>query len=319
MKKLCFISSILLILISCDRSLNKSILEPLTVDELTSNIENDSTFADFYSGIQGIRGYIMKSDVTQAKYSKITYKRVYSYYKKLSDSTFIGNIRDEQRKLYDLQYHSYESEVDSILTYWKTYKNKYSFDSIVSVKYDKLLKDYYSYSNDVKNVYIGFEITPLKGTIEQLIFRYCIKSKISNDGKMSMFDSHRCLASSPIRSTKTLYWEADYSDEQYLKDISSTQVAREYDFNIEIVDVRMNGKNISEKLDSIPDVVLQALDYTDDGIMTDYYSSKIIKELIDPNYISFDDFCQKAVEEKLKEMDAEVYEMLKESFTKTFG
>lgn len=312
MKKILFLCAASLVFASCNSGLNKSILEPLTVDELKVNMKKDTTFTDFYSDIQKVREYVMGSDVRQAKYADVTYKRVYKYEKKLSDTTFINTLRNEQRELYDLQYPSYKSEVDSILTYWKAYKNKYSLDSLVTVKYEELWKEYYSYSNDVKSVNIGFKVTPLKGTIQQLVFRYCIKSKISNDGSMSTWDSHRCLASSPIYSAKTLYWEADYSDEKYLKNMSSSQVSRDYDFNIEIVEVRMNGENMSEKLDAVPSSVSRALRWGTDEFMSDYYADEIIKELINPDYVAFYDFFMKALTEEQKKIDSDVYAMFEE-------
>lgn len=309
MKKIYFLSIALLLLTSCNNGMNKSILEPLTVDELKSNIKKDESFTDFYSGIQEIREFIMKSDVTQAKYADITYKRVHKYMNKISDTTFIKEFEVEQKALYEKQYPDYSYEVDSILTYWKEYKDKYSLDSFVTIEFDELWKEHYSYSGDVKNVNIGFKVTPLKGTIEQLIFRYCIKSKISNDGSMSLLNSHRCLASSPISSPRTLHWEADYSDEKYLKHMTSSQVRRDYDFNIEIEEVRVNGENMSEKIEDIPSSVSSALRWDD---MREYYTADIVKEFIDPSYVSFQDFYHNAILEKQKMLDSEVFEMLKE-------
>ena len=288
MKKIYFLSIVLLLLASCNNGMNKSILEPLTVDELKSNIKKEESFTDFYSGIQEIREFIMKSDVTQAKYADITYKRVHKYMNKISDTTFIKAFETEQKALHEKRYPDYSYEVDSILTYWK---------------------EYYSFSGDVKNVNIGFKVTPLRGTIEQLIFRYCIKSKISNDGSMSLLNSHRCLASSPISNSRTLHWEADYSDEKYLKHMTSSQVRRDYDFNIELEEVRVNGENMSEKIEEIPSSVSKALRWTD---MKEYYTDDIVREFIDSSYVGFQEFYHKAILEKQKMFDPDVFEMLKE-------
>lgn len=309
MKKIYFLSIALLLLTGCNNGMNKSILEPLTVDELKSNIKNDDSFTDFYSGIQEIREFIMKSDVTQAKYADITYRRVRKYMNKISDTTFVKEFEAEQKTLYEKQYPDYSHEVDSILAYWKEYKDSYSLDSFVTVEFDELWKEHYSYSGDVKNVNIGFKVTPLRGTVEQLIFRYCIKSKISNDGSMSLLNSHRCLASSPISSSRTLHWEADYSDEKYLKHMSSSQVRRDYDFNIEIEEVRVNGENMSEKIEEIPSSVNSALKWDD---MKEYYTDDIVKEFIDSSYVGFSEFYHNAILEKQKMLDPEVFEMLKE-------
>ena len=104
----------------------------------------------------------------------------------------------------------------------------------------------------------------------------------------------------------------DYSDEKYLKNMSSSQVSRDYDFNIEIVEVRMNGENMSEKLDAVPSSVSRALRWGTDEFMSDYYADEIIKELINPDYVAFYDFFMKALTEEQKKIDSDVYEMFKE-------
>ena len=214
MKRFLTFSITCLLLASCNGGLNHSILEPLDVKDLKKQMKADSTFTSFYKDVQDLRTWIMKSDVRQAKYGEITYKRLKKFDEKTTDTTFTKKLFKSEKEVYDLLYPDYSQQIDSIMRYWGAYREKYSLDSLVKIEFKELWKEYYSYSGDVKDVNIGFEVTPLKGTIQQLIFRYCIKSKISNDGKLSAWDSHRCLASSPISRTKTLYWEADNSDEK---------------------------------------------------------------------------------------------------------
>lgn len=253
---------------------------------------------------------MLKSDVRQAKYGEITYKRIKKFDEKINDTTFVNKLYKAQHESYDVLFPDYSVEVDSIMQYWKQYESQYSLDSLVTVEYSKLWKEYYSYSGEVKNVNIGFLVTPLKGTIQQLIFRYCIKSKISNDGSMSVWDSHRCLASSPISHAQTLYWEADYSDEKYLKNMSSESVERDYDFNIRIVEVRIDGENMSEKLDIIPKYVKYALDNKDmDGGI---WKDEIITENINKDYISFWTYAMPKINEEIRKVDPLVYDLLKE-------
>ena len=230
----------------------------------------------------------------------------------MRDTTYINEFRAEQRKIFDSKFPNYKLQVDSILAYWAELRTLYDLNAYVHIEFSELWKEYYSYSGDVKDVNIGFKITPLKGTIEQLVFRYSMKSKISNDGSIGIWDSHRCLSSSPISTTKTLYWEADYSDEKVLKSRSTAEIKRDYDFNIEIVEVRVNGENIGDKIKSIPSSVEFALDYCSDldGLLYDYYSTDIIKELIDPNYIGFNEFVDNALMEDLKNKEPKVYDFI---------
>ena len=302
-----FLVLCIVLLASCSNGMNKSIIETLTVEELQSNIKNDTTFTDFYKGVQALREWLLASDINQATYGGITYKRLKKFYKNSQDTTFLNKNFEKYKEEYAVLYPDYSQQIDSILNYWKDYQAKYKLDSYVTIKFDKLWKEYYSYSNDIKEVNVGFKITPLRGTIDQLVFRYNIRSKISDSGSIGFMDGKRCLASSPISSATTLYWEADYSDEKFLKHMSNSEVKRDYNFNIEIVEIRVKGENIKEKVDAIPFSVNMALKYD--------MHDDLIKEFINKDYKSLYDYTQPKIKEDIKKLDEEVYAML-EAFDK---
>ena len=85
---------------------------------------------------------------------------------------------------------------------------------------------------------------------------------------------------------------------------------RDYDFIIEIVDVRVDGSNVSEKKDSIPHSVSMALKYCSTG--DNYYADDIIKDLVDGDYKSFNDYASPKYNAALKELNPKVYELLEE-------
>lgn len=317
MKKTIYLLFSFLLLASCSNNgLQKSFTEPLSVDELKKNIKKDTTFTRFYSEVQDLREWVIGNDVRQAKYNDITYKRLNKYEKHGSDTTFFNKKKEGWKVEYDKVYPNYDSQVDSILNYWRAYKEQYNMDSLVVIEYDRLWKEYYSYSGDIRNVNIGFKITPLKGKIDQLIFRYEMKTKVSNDGSSSSYssiwNSHRCVATSPITKPTTLYWEADYSDEKTLKGRSSEEVKRDYDFIIELVNVRINGENYEDKLNLIPESVSHYFRWEDEDFMTNYYKAEIVKELIDKDYKSFSDYSYSLMEEEMKSYDPEVYALFEE-------
>lgn len=296
-------------LTSCsDHGMSKRIVEPLTVDELKANMK-DSTFNDFYEYVQKLRGWIIESDVRQAKYGDISYKRLKKYFTHGQDTIYFNKKEKEWTKAYESMYPDYSKQIDSIMTYWRKYKEQYNMDSLVNIEFDGLRKEYY-YSGGVRNVYLGFKITPLKGTVDQLIFRYRMKLKVnSNSGNSlyGLYDSHRCAATSPITTSKTLYWEADYSDENALKGRSSSDVKRDYDFRIELVNIRVNGENYEDKLNLIPSPVRDAL-----SSEQNYYKDEIIKLLINPEYKGYYDYARPLYEADMKDYDSEVYELLNE-------
>ena len=302
-----------LLLASCGGGLRKSIMEPLEMSELKKMMKSDTTFTSFYKEAQEVREWLLESDLRQAKYGDITYKRLKRYEDNSTDTVLINKINKELEDKYETVYPDYTKQLDSIKTYWKNYYAEYSLDSLVRIEFNDLWKEYYSYSGGVKEVNIGFEVTPLKGTIEQLIFRYCMKSKIANDGKMSTFDSHRCLSSSPLSKTKTLYWVADYSDEKILGSRSVSEIKRDYVFLIEVVEVRIDGVNMSEKLGLVPHSVEMEMKYGDD--LLGFYDDDIVKELIDPEYKSLMEFTREGYMEYLKKSDPLVFDLWDEMYS----
>ena len=295
---------------SCsDHGMSKSIIEPLTVEELRANMK-DSTFNDFYDYVQKLRGWIVESDVRQAKYGEISYKRLKKYFTHGQDTVYFNKKEKEWKKAYESMYPDYSKQVDSVITYWRKYKERYNMDSLVNIEFDGLRKEYY-YSGGVRNVYLGFKITPLKGTVDQLIFRYKMKLKVSSDrDKMGFYDSHRCVATSPITTSRILYWEVDYSDENALKGRSSSDVKRDYDFSIELVNIRVNGENYEDKLNLIPSPVRDALSLSSSE--HNYYRDEIIKLLLNPEYKGYYDYARPLYDADMKEYDSEVYELLNE-------
>lgn len=317
MKKLVYLFLGILLVASCSSNgMKKSITEPLSVDELKKNIKRDTSFTDFYSDVQELREWVIAQDVRQAKYGDITYKQLKKYEKHGSDTTFFNKKREGWKEEYAKLYPNYDAQLDSILAYWRAYKEQYNMDSLVVIEYDRLWKEYYSYSGEVRDVNIGFKITPLKGKIDQLIFRYEMKTKVSNDGSSSIYsslwNSHRCVATSPITKPTTLYWEADYSDEKTLKGRSSEEVKRDYDFIIELVNVRVDGENYEDKLNLIPESVSRYLRWEDEDFMSDYYKAEIIKELVNKDYKSFNDYSYSLIDAEMKSYDPEVYALFEE-------
>lgn len=293
---------------SCSNNgLEKPITEMLTVDELKANIKEHSEFADFYEGVKEIRDWVLMDELNQAKYGDITYERLWKYGLRLRDTTFTASIWANIRTEYDAIYPDHTSKVDSIMNHWINYLEENKLEKYVRIEFDELDKEYYSYSGEVRDVNIGFKITPLKGTIQQLVFFYNMKPKIKNDGEFDIISSHSCLASSPINSTTTLYWQADYSDEKRLKYMTTAEVKRDYDFIFKIIKVRVGGVNIDEKADAVPHSVHMALEYGAE--YNNFYSDDIIKEFIDKDYISFREYASPKYEKVIRDIDAEVFDM----------
>lgn len=305
-KPIC-IFTLLLLFSSCHDNLNKSILEPLTVEELKSEMETDSDFISFYEDFQRIREKRLDTEVAQAKYGELTYRRIWNIFKYIQAPSTYEEIQEEAQKRYKAQKKDYSKSLDSLSITWKEKASKYDPTSYVKIEFASINKEYYSYSTVLKAVNIGFRITPLKGIVEQVKFSYRIQSKIS-EGQYSYWDNNcgNCICSQPIYSTDVCYWELPYSLRDALEYKTTYEVIRDYDIRINVSRVRYNGENIDANDFSIPDEISEYIKNPKD----EYYRDRVIQDHIDENYKTMDELARIIEREMLKKKDSEVLDFL---------
>ena len=292
---------------SCHDNLNKSILEPLTVDELKSEMKKDSDFISFYEDFQRIREKKLDSEVVQAKYGDLTYRRIWDVIKYSRDFSNLEDIQQEAERRYNAQKKDYSKSLDSLRHYWKAQAEKCDPNSYVKLEFETIDREYYSSSRVLKSVYIGFNITALKGTLEQLKFNYKIKPKISE--RKSSFgddDGGSCICSSPTYSSSVRYWELPYSLRDALQYKTASEIRRDYDIIINVSRVRINGENIDEDDFSMPYEISAYLSNPKVG----YYRDLVIQEYIDESYKTIEEHASIIRKERLMKMDSEVVEFL---------
>lgn len=303
-----FFLLVIMLLSGCD-NLNKSIFEPLSIEELNCELEKDSLFGYFYNNIQEINKNLLDSDVKKAKYAKLTYRRVYDLFS-YKDTTLYNMLLNEWKE----KNSDNIKKVDSVSNYWKRMKQEYSLEQYVKIELASVSTQYYRYSEGVENVIIGFKLTPLKGRVDQIEFSYSITPKINSGGSrekhISYLDRNWCLYSSPFSKEVIGNWKVDYNSEKKLAGKTKDEILRDYDLNIEIDKVRFNEKNINKDDVEIPFSVRRYWEEGDNESMRNYYSDKIIKEFIDKEYVSSYQYVARGFGERLKEMDDLAYEYL---------
>lgn len=303
-----FFLLVIMLLSGCD-NLNKSIFEPLSIEELNCELEKDSLFGYFYNNIEEINKNLLDSDVKKAKYAKLTYRRVYDLFS-YKDTTLYNMLLNEWKE----KNSDNVKKVDSVSNYWKRMKQEYSLEQYVKIELASVSTQYYRYSEGVENVIIGFKLRPLKGRVDQIEFSYSITPKINSEDNgekyISPMNKNWCLYSSPFSKEVKGSWKVGYSNENKLAGKTKDEVLRDYDLNIEINKVRFNGKNINKDDVEIPFSVRMYWEEGDSGSMKDYYSDKIIKEFIDKQYIPSYQYVTNGFGERLKEMDGLAYEYL---------
>lgn len=324
MKKLLLLF-IVIGLFSCNSHLDKSLFEPLTVNELKKSFDKDSLFKRTYEYIVYIRDSILESDMEKVKFADLTYGQVYDFEKFSSDTTYFKPINEKIEKEWKEKYGGYEVKVDSISTYWKKYKEENALEQFVSIELARIDKEYYSYSGGIRDVNLGFRLIPLKGKIDQLRFGFKIEAKINEKEDDNLYssiysalDKSWCLTTSPFSKPVIRYWEASYSDEKIFKNKTLETFNRDYNIYIEIDQIRVDGKNRSNDDLNIPESVIDYWRYKsgeylylfDDG------TDEVVKDILGETYINKYDYRNQEIDKILKEKDPLTFEFLRLPLTK---
>ena len=281
MKKLfLLIFGLAIILCSCNSISDKPVSVKLDTDELSKAIKADTLFSSFYETIRK-RGDEM-DDIKKAKFNDVTYRRFFKYFKFLRDTTYWNPLSEQWEKEWKKEYGIYLPKTDSTLKYWKKYLQENSLNKYVTVELAQIDKDYYEYLGTLKEVNLGFRLTPLQGAIEQLRFNYGYKAKINGN---KYFETHNCISTSPFSSPTIRFWEVGYGDRENFSGKSVETFLRDYNLQIEITSIRKDGVNISTEDFNIPEEISDYFTNENDTLMRDYYKDKVLKKIIYKDYL----------------------------------
>lgn len=310
-------------LFSCNSHLDKPIFEPLTVNELKESIDKDSLFKNTYEYIVYVRDTILTTDMEKVKFAELTYEQVFDFAKFSSDTVYFKPINERIEKEWNEKHGIYEQKVDSISNYWKKYKEENSLEQYVKVELARIDKKYYSYSGGIRNVNLGFRLTPLKGKIDQIRFGYKIEAKINEKDEedryssiYSALDKSWCLTTSPFSKPVVRYWEADYTNEKILKSKTLETFNRDYNIYIEVDEIRKDGVNMGNDDLNIPKSVTNHWEYENKEYLEDLYVDDIIEEVLGKEYMSEYDYRNQEIDKILKEKYPLVYEFIKAPMNK---
>jgi len=297
------------LLSGCNNISDKPISEKLTTEELSKAIKSDTLFSDFY---EYIRKHVDDlSEIKKAKYNDVNYRRLFSYIKFVDDTTYWNPLFDKWGKEWDMKYGEYMPKADSTVNFWKKYLEENSLNKYVKVELAKIDKEYYSYSYGIKEVNLGFRLTPLQGTVEQIVFTYGYQAKIHENNKY--YEKHRCRSTTPFSNPTIRYWEVDYSNRKLFSGHSVETFLRDYNLYIEITDIRKDGVNISTDDFDTPEVISDYLQYGEnDDFMRDYYREKIISKLINEDYLRRWEYYEKHADVLREKKDKLCFDFLKE-------
>jgi len=293
--------------VSCNNKLDKSVIEPMEIEDLKTIIEKDTLFEYTYKAIQKIREDVLTDDVQKAKWSDITYNRVHNMMKFYSDSLTQSKYTKEIRKEWQDKYDKYDKKVDSIANYWEKYLKDNSLNNYVAIE---LFDVQTSENGEVK---IGFKISPLKDGIEDLIFEYIFLDKKEIE-EISEWERHPILNDNTNKvylfekiPKSKIHWETNIENVEILKNKILEEVLDKYIFKLNISSLKKNGKRVSDYDIEMPNKVRYYLEAkNEESGMQDYYKADIIKEFLNNDYVRYEKYIGPFIDSIAKSNDPEV-------------
>lgn len=238
--KFILLTTISLLLCSCNKIPKQSIFEAIDTKELASIIKKDTLFIPFYEFIQEETEDF--NEIEKARFNDITYRKLYSMVEYTQDTTKLNPLCKKWGNEWEEQFSLYDAKADSVIQYWQNCVKNNSLDRFVKIEFAAIDKDYYGYFDEVKDVNFAFKLTPLQGKIEQIRFNYRYTAKIND---IQYAEKHNCISTSPFSKPIVRYWEVGYSDEKRLKNLTSSDFKRDYNIAFEITEIRKDGVNYS--------------------------------------------------------------------------
>jgi len=287
MNRILIFFGISIFLMSCSGYLDKPITDKLTDGELKSSLKIDSVIYNFHNEVLSVvRDTFNISIELKNKYNSLTYGDLYDYYEFNNNTQYFDSIKDNIVKpKWDKEYGFVLDKIDSL--YDSYYSNPIDLEDYVKVELGKVDTEYYGYSGGIREVDLGFRLTPKKGTIQQMVFEYTYKPKIG--GKEY---THRCRTTKPFSKSVIRWWGVNYSEEKILGGETPYTIKRDYDFDINILKIRYKNENLSNDEMDIPFELRMRKKYMEenDKNMVASYEKDISEKLLKLPYKTLEDY-----------------------------
>ncbi len=298
--------------------MEKSVIEPLNSRELDRVAGKDKSFLATYSIVEEKWNYIsLPSD--SARWSKITYSRLHDYIKTIESAELNSPLFAQLREKWEKMYDDHIVQTDNIITNWKNYISSNSPDSLLHLSFEGIeLERIRNAKNQIDTLLKAkIKLSPNKITIDSLLVNYSffkIQDSISSQNFIITPDNFIKYKKKLGKSVITKVFPT--LEHEIKKALISNDSS--YIFKYDIVSLYSNGKcyNSDSLLRDLPKPVLEyiiaekSLESTSPLFNQEFYKEKIIKELINPNFISQRAYIKINAEHYYRELDSLVFSYL---------
>lgn len=307
-----YICSVIL-LTGCQSPLEKSVLEPLTTKQLDKVAKEDKSFLATYSIVEEKWNYIT-SPADSARWRDVTYARLHNYLNAIKSAELNSPLFRKLRNDWENSYAQSNDKVDSIVAYWKNYLSTNSPDSLVSVVFsgaelERLRNSRKEIDTLVK---VKLKIKALKSQVDSLSLSYGFS--LDTCGVDSV-----CICNDTLNSIK---YNRKISDSittkvypYLLPQIKRALIGTDSLLNFKVIlhSVYSGGKchNDDSLKKDVPAAVLALIEsetsFNDPMFDSNFYRENIIREQINPAFVSQSAYIKLNAEEYYKELDSLVF------------
>lgn len=267
--------------------LNKSILEPLDESVVASKTEENFEFNRFYYEVSELREYI-KSDEDKEKYEDISYKDFLAYYNSYSSSVYCNEVKQKASESYDQEMMApMQTRIDSVKTYWTKYIDEHDVNKYITLNTKTGIN---SEDNPIFYFNVQFPKGKLSACSATLLYR-------NYWGMQSTYDMN--LKDLVENNSEEKSFKFNWRDSYYWNN-------HEITIRINSVTLEKDGRTITaDEMDNVPGIVNTFL--TDDS---EYNKVALVRELIDSNFPSREEYAHNAILDDLKEKNATLFELI---------
>lgn len=302
-----------LALSACSQPLEKSVIEPLTSKELDKVVRKDKSFLTTYSIVEGMSNNIHTS-ADSARWILLSYSRLHDYLKTTEGVQLNTSLVSKLREEWENMYNDYVVDADSLINYWRDYLFVNSYDSLVNITFNGIeIERFKNKNNEIDTLLkVMIKFIPLKFSIDSISANYTFVSS-----KDTLHSEHPDSAI----TVNMLNIQKKISDSLLIKvypelskHIKTKLIAKDSNvvFNYNVLSLYSNGKsyNPDDLIDDMPKSVQAYFiaSSNDDkyGPVFDetFYIENIIRELVNPSFISQTAYIKVNSERFYKEIDS---------------
>lgn len=309
----------ILIFTGCVSPLEKSVMVPLESKELDKVAGEDISFLATYSIVQD-KWNRMDSSADSARWAPLTYARLHSFIKTTESAQLNSPLFSKLRAEWEEMNNSNNARVDSLINRWQNFLESNSPDSLLSVSLENV--EFEKIRNIKKEIdtliKVQLKLKSLRNRIDSVKLSYAFIRNCPADTLLTDSleqDIHTNWLFSQKRITDSIsvkvYPVLTPQIKKLLIDKDSSAV---FQYALQSVYSEGNCHNMDTLQNKVPEPVLAyilAEKETDSPVFdSTIYRERIIKELVNPNYISQGAYLRLNAQEYYRQMDSLAFSYL---------